>query len=129
MDIPRPSNARARKIRRIAYNDFIEAHEITDKRQILAIACLIRVCEGSRNDVPEFSNIAHVDATRICIKRKSPAHGSVTLLLGSQSAQKVLVVERCDDERMIRETCFLDHPINSERRVRALLGARAIKRR
>ena len=79
---------------------------------MLAIACLIRVCECSGNDVAEFANIAHVNATHIWIKRKSPAHGSVCLLLRSKSAHKVLVEERRDDERMIHKTGFLDYRIN-----------------
>src|SRR6266446_494799 len=93
-------------------DDFVEAHEITGEWQILAIACLIRVCKCSGNDVAKFANVAHVNATHIRIKRKSPAHGSVCLLLWSKNAHKVLVVERCDDERMIRKPGFLDYPIN-----------------
>src|SRR5213080_5475909 len=58
-------------------DDFVEAREITDEWQILAIACLIRVCECSGNDVAKFANVAHVNATRIWIKRQSPADGSV----------------------------------------------------
>ena len=93
-------------------DDFVEAHEITDEWQILAIACLIRVCECSGDDVAKFANVAHVNATHIRIKRKSPAHGSVCLLLRSKSAHKVLVVERRDDERMMRKPGFLDYPID-----------------
>src|SRR5205823_1601076 len=93
-------------------DDFVEAHEITDEWQILAIACLIRVCECSGNDVAKFANVAHVNATRIWIKRQSPADGSVCLLLRSKNAHKVLVVERRDDECMIRKTGFLDYRIN-----------------
>src|SRR6267154_4932975 len=89
-------------------DDFVEAHEISDEWQILAIACLIRVCECSCNNVAKFVNIAHVNATHIWIKRKSPPQGSVCLLLRSQNSHKILVVERRDDERMIRETRFLD---------------------
>ena len=44
-------------------DDFVEAHEITDEWQILAIACLIRVCECAGNDVAKFANVAHVNAT------------------------------------------------------------------
>src|SRR6266851_1766153 len=90
----------------------MEAHEISDEWQVLAIACLIRVYECSCNNVAKFVNIAHVNATHIWIERKSPPQGSVCLLLRSQSAHKVLVVERCDDERMMRKTGFLDYPIN-----------------
>src|SRR5712672_1221034 len=93
-------------------NDFVEAHEITDEWQILAIACLIWVCECSRNDVAKFANVAHVKATHIGIKRKSPAHGSVCLLLRSERAHIILVVARRDDERMMREPGFLHNPIN-----------------
>src|SRR6267154_3313589 len=93
-------------------DDFVEAHEISDEWQILAIACLIRVCECSCNNVTKFANIAHMNATHIWIKRKSPPEGSVCLPLRSQSAHKVLVVERCDDERIMRKTGFLDCPID-----------------
>jgi len=53
-----------------------------------------------------------VDATHIWIERESPAQGTVCLLLRSHHAHKVLVVERCDDERIIGKTGFLDYPIN-----------------
>jgi hypothetical protein len=75
----------------------MEANEITDEWQILAIACLIWMCECSSNDVNDvakFADVAHLNATRIWIKRKGPAHGSVSLLLRSQSAHKVLVVRK-----------------------------------
>src|SRR5438093_11606978 len=90
----------------------MEAHYITDEWQILAIACLIWMCECSGNDVAKFANVAHVNATHIRIKRKSPSQGSVCLLLRSQSAHKVPVVEKCDDERVMRKLGFLDYPIN-----------------
>src|SRR5438094_9522829 len=93
-------------------DDFVEAHEITDEWQILAIACLIRVCECSGNDVAKFANVAHVNATRIWIKRQSPADGSVCLLLRSKNAHKAPVVERRDDECMIRKTGLLDYGVN-----------------
>src|SRR4029077_3934730 len=73
---------------------------------------LIRVSECAGNDVAEFGNVAHVDATHIWSKGKSPARGSITLLLRSKNAHKVLVVERRDDERMIRKLRFLDYRIN-----------------
>jgi len=53
-----------------------------------------------------------MDATHICIKRESPAQGSVRLLLRSNSAQNVLVVEGRDDKRMIWKSCFFDDPID-----------------
>src|SRR5439155_15810395 len=93
-------------------DDFVEAHEIADEWQILAIGCLIRVCECSGNDVAKFANVAHVKATHIGIKWKSPAHGSVCLLLRSERAHKILVVARRDDERMMREPGFLHDSIN-----------------
>src|SRR5438046_997149 len=93
-------------------DDFVEAHEIADEWQILAIACLIQVCECSGNDVAKFANVAHVKATHIGIKWKSPAQGSVCLLLRSESAHKILVVARRDDKRMMREPGFLHDPIN-----------------
>src|SRR5258708_6082284 len=93
-------------------DDFVEAHEIADEWQILAIACLIRVCECSSNDVAKFANVAHVKATHIGIKRKSPGKGSVCLFLRSERAHKILVIARRDDERMMREPGFLHDPIN-----------------
>src|SRR5712664_1322243 len=93
-------------------NDFIKAHEITDEWQILTIACLIRVCECAGDDVPEFVDVAHVNDPPSRIKRKSPAHGSVNLLLRSHHARKVPEVERRDDERMIRKPGFLHYPID-----------------
>src|SRR6266446_2185118 len=93
-------------------DDFVEAQEITDEWQILAITCLIWVCECSSNDVAKFANVAHVKATHIGIKRKSPARGSVCLFLRSEKAHKILVVARRDDERMMREPGFLHDPVN-----------------
>src|SRR6267143_6552484 len=93
-------------------NDFIKAHEISHEWQILTIACLIRMCECAGHDVAEFVDVAHVNDPHNWIKRKSPAHGSVTLLLRSHNAHKVLVVERRDDERMVRKPGLLDYRIN-----------------
>src|SRR5882762_1930982 len=93
-------------------DDFVEAEKITDEGQILAMACLIWVCECSSNDVAKFANVAHVKATHTGIKRKSPSHESVCLLLRSEKAHKILVVARRDDERMMREPRFLHDPIN-----------------
>src|SRR4029077_18764455 len=76
------------------------------------MARLIWVCECSRNDVAKFANVAHVKATHIGIKRKSPAPGSVCLLLRGEKAHKILVVAGRDDERMMREPGFLHDPIN-----------------
>src|SRR6266436_1495476 len=70
------------------------------------------VCECPSNDVAKFANVAHVKATHIGIKRKSPAHGSVCLFLRSEKAHKILIVARRDDERMMREPGFLHDPIN-----------------
>src|SRR5579862_9505952 len=92
--------------------EFVEAEKIADEWQILAIACLIWVCQCSSNDVAKFANVAHVKATHLGIKRKSPAHGSVCLLLRSERAHKILVVARCDDERMMRKSGFLHDPID-----------------
>src|SRR6266513_6179479 len=93
-------------------DNFVEAHEIADEWQILAIACLIWVCECSSNDVAKFANVAHVKATHIGIKRKSPAHGSVRLLMRSERAHKILVVAGRDDERVMREPGFGHDPID-----------------
>src|SRR5467141_4977500 len=91
-------------------NDFIKAHEITDEWQILTIACLIRMCECAGYNVAEFVDVAHVNDPPSRIKRKSPAHGPVCLLLRSHHARKVPVVERRDDERMVRKPRFLHYP-------------------
>src|SRR5471030_209467 len=93
-------------------DNFVEAHEITDQWQILAIAGLVRVCECSGNDVAKFANVADVQATHIGIKRQSPSHGSVCLLLRSEKAHKILVVAGRDDERMMGEPGFLHDPID-----------------
>src|SRR6266478_2658724 len=93
-------------------NDFIKAHEVTDERQILTIASLIRVCEGAGHDVPEFVDVAHVNDPQSRIKRKSPAHGAVRLLVRTKGARKILVVERGDDEGVILKPAILHHPID-----------------
>src|SRR5207247_1039880 len=93
-------------------NDFIKAHEITDEWQILTIACLIRVCECAGDDVTEFVDVAHVNDPQCRIKRKSPAHGPVCLLVRSNGARKILVVERGDDEGVILKPAILHYPID-----------------
>src|SRR5437899_10036665 len=93
-------------------DDLIEAHEITDEGQILAMAGLIRLREGSSDDGAEFANVTHVNATHTRIERERPAHGSVCLLLRSHGACEVLVEERRDGERMIRKPRFRDHAID-----------------
>src|SRR5882672_12819028 len=87
-------------------DDLIEAHEITNEGQILAMASLIWVREGSSDDVAEFANVTHMNATHTRIERERPAHGSVCLLLRSQGTCEVLIEERRDDERMIRKPRF-----------------------
>src|SRR6185436_18042681 len=93
-------------------DDLIKAHEITDEGQILAMAGLIRVREGSSDDGAEFINVTHVNATHTRIERERPAHGSICLLLRSHGDSKVLVEERRDDKRMIRKPRVLDHRID-----------------
>src|SRR5438128_8563756 len=93
-------------------HDFIEAHEIADQGQILAMTGLIGVRECSGHDVPKFRDIAHVNAPHGWIKRENPAHESVCQLLRSKNADKVLIVERRDDERMIGKPGFFHYPIN-----------------
>src|SRR6185436_14615134 len=90
-------------------NDFIKAHEITDEWKILTITCLIRVCECAGHDVPEFVDVAHVNDTHCRIKRKRPAHRPVRLLVRSNGARKILVVERGDDEGVILKTAILHY--------------------
>jgi hypothetical protein len=93
-------------------DDFVEAHKISDECQILTIACPIRVFECSGNDVAEFGDVAHVNDPRGWIKRKSPAQGSVCLLLRSQGAYQVSVVEGRDDECVIRKPGFFHYGID-----------------
>src|SRR4029077_21004393 len=76
------------------------------------MACLIGVSECSGHDVTKFRNVAHVNAPHSWIKRKSPAHGFVRVFLWTKNADKVLIVERRDDERMIRKPGFSHYPIN-----------------
>src|SRR6266403_6197770 len=93
-------------------DDFVEAHEIADEWQILAIACLIRVCECASHDVSEFVDVAHVNDPQSRIERKSPALGPVRLLLRTKGARKILVVERGDDEGVILKPAVLHYPID-----------------
>src|SRR5690349_20876828 len=69
-----------------------------------------RECSG--HDVAKFRNVAHVDASHSWTKRESPAHGSVSLFLRSWNTDKVLIVERRDNESMIRKPGFFQYPIN-----------------
>src|SRR5258706_4692589 len=93
-------------------DDFVEAHEITDQGQVLATACLNRVCEGTGYDAADFGDVAHVNAAHSGIERKRPTKGSVFLLLRSSEAYQVLVEEGRDDERMIRKPGLPDDPID-----------------
>ena len=93
-------------------DDLIDAHEVTDEGQILAMTGLIRMRERSRDDGAEFANVSHVNAPHTRIERECPAHGSVCLLLRSHGACEVLVEERRDDERMIRKPRFCDQAID-----------------
>jgi hypothetical protein len=93
-------------------NDLIEAHEITYERQILAIAYLLRVCEGSSNDVAKFGDVAHVKATHSWINRKGPSRRSVRLLVQNRGAHNPVIIHGRDDEGMIHKPCFLNNPIN-----------------
>src|SRR6266849_2953175 len=76
------------------------------------MAGLIGVRECPGHDVTEFRNVPHVNAPHSWIKRESPAYGSVSLFLRSKNADKVLIVERRHDERMIRKPGFFHYPIN-----------------
>src|SRR5688572_33306936 len=90
-------------------DDVVEAHEISDERQILAIARLIRVCECASDDVAKLADVTHVNAAHSWIKGKSPAPGSVRLLLRSQCAHQALVIEGCDDEGVILKPGLPDY--------------------
>src|SRR5258706_9786867 len=76
------------------------------------MACLIGVSEYSSDDVAKFRNVPHVNTPHCWIRRESPARGSVSLFLRTKNADKVLIVERRDDERMIRKSGFSHYPIN-----------------
>src|SRR5437762_5572517 len=76
------------------------------------MAGLIGVRECSGHDVTKFRDVAHVNAPHSRIKRESPAHRSVSLFLRSKNADKVLIVERRDDERMIRKPDFFHYPVD-----------------
>src|ERR1700732_1899932 len=76
------------------------------------MACLIGVSVCSGDDVAKFRNVPHVNTPHCWIKRESPARGSVSVFLRSKNADKVLIVERRDDERMIRKPGFFHYPIN-----------------
>ncbi len=93
-------------------DDFIEAHEISDQWQVLAVASLIRERERSGDDVAEFANVTHVNATDARIERQRPAHRTIYLLLRSKGVCEVLVEERRNDERMIRKPCFCHDAID-----------------
>src|SRR5258708_16162223 len=93
-------------------DDLIEAHEVADEWQILTIACLIRVGECAGYNVAQFVDVAHVNHPQCRIKRKSPAHGPVCLLLRTKGARKILVVERGDDEGVIFKPAILHYPID-----------------
>src|SRR5690348_2670387 len=93
-------------------DDVVEAHEITDQRQILAIACLTRLCKCAGHDVAKSGDVAHVNCTHSAINGKSPDQASVCLLLWSHNAHKVLIEKGCDDERMMRKTSFLHDPVD-----------------
>src|SRR4029077_1395336 len=69
------------------------------------------VSESSCHDVAKLRNVAHVDASDRWVERESPARGSVRLLLRTKDADKVLVVEGCDDERMICKSGFSHDPV------------------
>src|SRR5258706_7114396 len=69
-------------------DDLIEAHEITDEGQILAMAGLIRVHEGACDDGAQLANVTHMNATHTRIERERPAHGSICLLLRSHGAAR-----------------------------------------
>src|SRR5882724_669806 len=76
------------------------------------MAGLIGVRECSSHDVTQFCNVAHVNTPHSWTKRESPTHGSVSLFLRSENADKVLIVEKRDDECMIRKPGFFHYPIN-----------------
>src|SRR5258707_386961 len=77
------------------------------------MACLIRVRECSGNDVTKLVNVAHVYETFIRVDRKSPANGSISLFLRSESADEVLVKEWRDHECMVCKAGLFDDRINS----------------
>src|SRR5579862_6579401 len=91
--------------------DFIEAHEITDQRQVLAIARLVWMGECAGYDGTKFADVAHMNAAHRGIDRKRPAQGSVRLLLRTRGSHEVLVEERRYDEGVMRKPGVLHDPI------------------
>ena len=76
------------------------------------MACLIGVSERSGHDATKFRNVAHVDASDSWVQRERPARRSVRLLLRTKNADKVLLVEGRDDERMICKPGFSHYPVD-----------------
>src|ERR1043165_4681267 len=93
-------------------DDFVEAHEIADKGQVLAVARFIRMCECAGDEIAQFGDVAYVNAAHCWIDGKRPAQGSIFLLLWGKRAREVLVVKWCDDERAMRKTGFFHDPID-----------------
>jgi len=83
--------------------DFVEAHEIADQRQMLAVSRQLRVRERAGDDVAEFTNIAHVNDARCGIDRQCPAQRAIRLFLRRRRTGEVLVVKRRDNEGVIRK--------------------------
>src|SRR5690349_17770585 len=76
------------------------------------MACQIGICECSSNETTKFGNVTHVDASHSRVEGQSPASGSVGLFLRTKNADKVLIVERRDNERVIRKSGFSHYSIN-----------------
>ena len=76
------------------------------------MACLIGASERSGNHVTKFRNVAYVDASYSWVQRESPTRGSARLFLRTKNAGKVLIVERRDDERVIRKPSFFHYPVD-----------------
>src|SRR5882672_6039725 len=76
------------------------------------MACLIGVSERPGDHFTKFRYVAHVNASHSWIKGESPACGSVRLFLRAENADKVLIVERRDDEGVIRKPGFFHDPIH-----------------
>src|SRR6202022_2423570 len=85
-------------------DDLVEAQEVADQRQMFAIPSEFRLRECTDHDVAEFGDVAHVNDALLGIERQCPTHGPIGLLLRSHYADQILIEERGNHERVVRES-------------------------
>src|ERR1700686_2856078 len=76
------------------------------------MACLIRVSKRTGDETTKFGYVTHVYAPHCWVQRHGPTNRSVGLFLRTKNADKVLIVERRDDERVIRKAGFFHDSSN-----------------